>query len=85
MNTYFGTLFTFIIKATFTGQWLFQGSHFFKPTKMIFFQDFSKFLQQMSRHFFIIIKVTSKFFWIKICNLKELHLSKIWSFLHTPK
>ena len=38
------------------------------------FQDFSSF-------FFHYFKVTSNFFWIKICNLKEPHLNKSWSFL----
>ena len=70
-------MFTFIIKATFTGQWLFQGSHFSKPTKMIFFQDFSKFFQQMSRHFSLLLKWLPSSFELKSVTLKNFIWAKI--------
>ena len=49
-----------------------HGSNFLGVTK---FQDFSRFFQQISRHFHTFV------FLIKICKFKEPLLNKNWSFL----
>ena len=82
LNSHFGALFTFIIKATFTGQWLFQGFHFSKPIK---FHDFYKFFQQISRHFSLLLKWLPSSFELQSETLKSFIWIKIYHFLQKVK